>query len=121
MKAYEGIFIFPPDATPEILKKQEKSLDDLIQKFAGTIANKTDFGKKTLGYEIKKHRDGHFFVYDFSMEPSKMVEYRKALNLHDGLLKFMLLVKPEKTGKIVKPKSTNVAEKTEAVAAPAHS
>jgi small subunit ribosomal protein S6 len=120
MRAYEGIFIFPPDATPEVLKKQEQSLDELIQKFSGTVANKTDFGKKTLGYEIGKHRDGHFFVYDFSMEPAKMVEYRKALNLHDGLLKFMLLLKPEKSGKVAKPKTAVIAEKPEVVASPAN-
>ncbi|MFA6599773.1 MAG: 30S ribosomal protein S6 [Candidatus Omnitrophota bacterium] len=110
MKVYEGIFIFPPDVTPEALKKQEKVLEDTFQKFGGTVVQKTEFGKKTLGYEIRKYRDGLFFVYDFRMDPSRMQELTKTLNLQEGLLKYTVLIKGPTVVKAAPAKPAVVTE-----------
>lgn len=107
MKSYEGMFIFPPEAAPEARKAQDKALDDLIKKFEGKILQKTEWGRKPLGYPLKKFREGHFVILDFQLPPLKMNEFRKALELQGDLLKFMLTIKQTKAP--VKP-----AEKTPA-------
>ena len=99
MKPYEGVFIFPPESAPEERKTQLKSLDDLIAKFHGEIVQKMEWGKRPLGYAIRKFREGHFLIVDFKMSPSGMAEFRKNLDLQDSLLKYMVTVKDTKVDK----------------------
>lgn len=99
MKSYEGVFVFPPESAPEARKNQLKSLDELISKFGGTIQQKQEWGRRPLGYPIRKFSDGYYVICDFQMETSKAGEFRKGLELQDELMKFMVTsrnVKAEK-------------------------
>lgn len=99
MKSYEGVFVFPPESAPEARKSQLKSLDELISKFGGTIQQKQEWGKRPMGYAIKKFSEGYYVICDYQMETSKAPEFRKGLELQDELLKFMVTsrnVKAEK-------------------------
>ncbi len=112
MRKYEGVFIFPPDSTADARRKQEKDLEDILSKFEGAVLNKTEVGKKTLGYAVRKSRDGFVFIYDFQMNPGKLTDCRKALDLFDDLMKYMITVKSEKAIQA----AAKAAEKKEAVA-----
>ena len=100
MKAYEGVFIFPPESATDARKAQLKNLDDLIAKFQGSVIQKNEWGKKPLGYPLKKFREGYVVVADFEMPTSQTIEFRKTLELQEELLKYMITikqaVKPEK-------------------------
>ena len=95
MKAYEGVFIFPPDASAEAGKEQFKKLDDLFTKFQANVLQKNDWGKKSLGYAIRKFHEAHFLIVDFQLESTKMPEFVKALELQEDILKYMITVKQE--------------------------
>src|SRR3989338_869000 len=99
MKAYEGVFIFPPDAASEARKAQEKQIEDAIKKLQGVITQKTEWGKKPLGYLIRKYREGIFLIVDFQVDPLKMKELRNLFELQEDLLKFMVTVKPRPSAK----------------------
>ncbi len=90
MTSYEGFFIFPPDHTPEVRKKQDKTLEDLIGKFQGTIVEIAEGGRKPLGYPVKKSKEGFFVWVHFQMDPLKVNELRYALSLQEDFLKFMI-------------------------------
>ncbi len=109
MNSYEGLFIFPPDSTPEARKNQLKNLDDLIAKFKGQITQKNEWGKKSIGYSIRKFSEGHCLVYDFQMDPSQATEFRKGLELQEDLLKFMVTIK--RSPKIEKKSAASKAAK----------
>ncbi len=93
MKQYEGVLIYPPESTPEVRKTQDKGFEDLVQKLQGKMLQKNEWGKKSLGYPLKKFREGFFVIADFEMDPSKMTEFRNSLELQEDLLKFMVTVK----------------------------
>ena len=113
MKSYEGFFVFPPESTPEVRKQQLKNLDDLIAKHKGQVAQKTEWGKKPLGYIIKKHQEGYGMIYDFQMDPAQATEFRKGLELQEDLIKFMVTVKVvAKAEKVSKPSAPKPAVKT---------
>ena len=126
MTSYEGIFIFPPESTGDTRKTQLKTLDDTIVKFQGSIIQKNEWGKKQLGYPLKKFREGYVVVTDFDMPSSQAIEFRKSLELQEDLLKYMVTVKmkvkPEKTA-VVQPPAVPAAapQKTYRTAAPAGS
>ena len=99
MKSYEAIFIFPPESTPDARKNQLQQLEDSIKKFSGTLSQKTEAGRKLLGYPVKKFREGYVLYADFLMDTSKTNEFRKALELQEDLLKYVIFTKEEKAAK----------------------
>ncbi len=96
MNLYEGVFIFPPEETAENRKNQFKNLEDLFSRFQGEILHREEWGKKPLGYKVRKFREGHFLVIDFRMNPQKAVEFQKELPLQEGVIKFMVVTKSHK-------------------------
>jgi small subunit ribosomal protein S6 len=115
MKSYEGVFIFPPDSAPDARKSQLKNLDDLFAKYQVEVLQKTEWGKRPLGYHIRKHNEGHFLIVDFKMDPSKAEEFRKSLELLEDVIKFMVTVKNVQSEK----KAAKSAKPAPAAAAPA--
>ncbi len=111
MRNYEGIFIFPPEGTPEVRKKQSGLLEELIKKFQGSVLHKTENPRRPLGYRIKKFNEGYCFVFDFQVPPSQMTELRKTLELQEDLLKFMLTVKPPAALKPAEPSAAEAASR----------
>ena len=124
MRSYEGVFVFPPEATADARKAQLKSLDDMIAKFEGSIQQKTEWGKRPFGYPVKKFREGWFVIADFQMNPAGATEFRKTLELQEELIKYMITVKqPGKPEKAPAPASaaTPAAAPRPVSSGPSHS
>ncbi|OQA57749.1 MAG: 30S ribosomal protein S6 [Candidatus Omnitrophica bacterium ADurb.Bin277] len=92
MRKYEGLFIFPPEAAGEGPKDPAGEVTKRIEKFQGKIVQKIDLGKKPIGHAIGKYREGKMLVVHFEMDPSRMQDFRKELELQDSLLKYMVTV-----------------------------
>jgi len=96
MKKYEGLFIFPPEATGESHKDPGAEVIKWIEKFQGKVLQKNDLGEKPLGHMIGKYRDGKVLVFEFEMDPSRAQDFRKELELQETLLKYMVSVPGKK-------------------------
>ena len=97
MKGYELLCIFPPEAAPDVQKTQGSNLEALVKKFNGTVSEKLELGRKSLGYPIKKFREGNLMLFHFQMDSLKTTEFRKALELEENLLKYMLTIRNQKS------------------------
>ena len=118
MKLYEGLFVFPPEATTDARKTQLKNVEDLIAKLKGKVIQKAEWGKKPLGYAVKKFREGHVVIMDYQMDSLKQTEFRNALQLQDDLVKFMITVKDTKAEKKKSENASKAAAKTVAPSVP---
>src|SRR5689334_1986572 len=105
MRLYEAVFIFPPESTTEARKAQLQNLDDLFVKFKAEIIQKMEWGRKPLGYAVRKFHEGFFLVVDYQMDPAKATEFRKTLELQEDILKYMITVKNIKAEKKAAAKS----------------
>lgn len=117
MKKYEGLFILPPDSTPEARKTEFHRLEELLKKFGVTILQRLEIGKKSLGYSVKKFKEGFLLVLDFQMDSTRVPELRKSLELHEGLLKCMILAKDKRSLKKPRSQEAGRAPRVQAAAA----
>ena len=93
MRKYEGLFIFPPQDSPEVCKEEEKRIEEAIRRFGGRTLEHKDWGRRPLGYPLKKSQEGRFVVWNFEMETGRVAEFKRALVLDEALLQ-STIVKP---------------------------
>lgn len=118
MKTYEGIFVFPPVQTPEEKKASEKKVNEIVGKFGGKIIQRLDWGRRPLGYMVKKFSEGCFELVEVEMEPGNVDAFRKNLQLLPELVKFSIFAKNYKLVRNAppQPKAKNEATPESVVA-----
>ena len=113
MRKYEGIFVYAPNVAPDERKAQEKAFNEIVEKYDGKIADRQEMGRRSLGYEIKKHREGYFVLADIELKPGQVALFRRAVQLFPDVIKFSLTLKDERIAQIkaAKEESDKKAEK----------
>ena len=90
MKNYEVLFVLRPDAE-ESIKKVTALITDSIKKNKGKILKEDNWGKRTIAYPIKKHRDGVYYKLNFSIEPSSIETLNRTYKLNSGILRTLII------------------------------
>jgi len=90
MRNYEAAIILVHQATEDRQKELVKKVDSVFSKFGAVIKAHHDRGKRNLGYPMKKHKEGHVFIYDLEIDPSKVADVTRELRLEDQLLQVMI-------------------------------
>ena len=93
MNSYEGVFIAKSGLTDEANQKLLSQIEGEITKNGGKVDNSQSWGKKTIAYPIKKNKEGLFYKLDFTVEPGKMSEIKKAYGLSDDILRVTIIKK----------------------------
>jgi small subunit ribosomal protein S6 len=74
---------------------KKSTFEDLVKKHGGKVLNQNDLGKRLLGYEVKKTKDGFVASYDFELGPDKVDGFKRSLQLAEDVLKYTLVLKPK--------------------------
>src|SRR3989454_9692155 len=83
LRPYEILVIVDPRPTDEEVAALLAQLGEQV-KALGAEAGKVDnWGKRRLAYDIRKHRDGPYAVFEDSAEPSMMQEIAQQLRLNE--------------------------------------
>ena len=89
---YEAIIVFS-------LKKDEEQIKALTAKFAdlikenGTLGEIDEWGKKKLAYEINYESEGYYVLYNFKSQPDFPAELERVINIPDGVLRSIVVLK----------------------------
>ena len=86
MNSYELVFILKEDKEDQL-----KKIADVITSMQGAVENKTGWGKKTFAYPIKKHDAGYYYLWNFSMAPQGLKEFKKKLAYDEDIIRYLLL------------------------------
>ncbi len=92
MNKYETIFIIKNNLTEEQRNAVISKITDFIAK-NGTITETTDMGSKKLAYEIRKHKEGYYYLIYFESEPETIYELERIYRITDEILKFLVIKK----------------------------
>lgn len=88
---YEGMYIISAtlsdDARHKALDRIQKGVTDR----GGEIVKIHDQGRRRLAYEIDGHREGHYFVIYFNVQPEAIAELWQEYHLNEDLVRFITL------------------------------
>lgn len=88
---YELVCIFSPKMTEKELEKEIDNISKLLQKIGAEKVESSNWGKKSLAYEINKFTDGYYVQYNFLVETENVKEINKKLKLEDNIIRFLIV------------------------------
>ena len=94
MNKYESVIIINPNLEQEVTKSVIKKFEDLINT-EGKVESIDEMGKRKLAYEIKKHKEGYYVVYNFEAKPELIAELERNYRIDDSVIKFIVIRKDE--------------------------
>jgi small subunit ribosomal protein S6 len=95
VREYEIVYVIKPDLSDDDRASKVARIHGLITENGGEIAETSDWGKKTLAYEIRHFAEGYYGLTQFRL-PSKSVEVLKdRLNLDEDFLRFQVVARSE--------------------------
>lgn len=93
MKRYEVIAIAKSALPEEDITKIIERIENIIVKDHGVIAKIDKWGKRRLAYEIKKEKEGYYFLFDFAGDGPMVSEIERNFKIDDRVLKFITIKK----------------------------
>jgi small subunit ribosomal protein S6 len=85
------------------LKNGEEQVEGLKTKFLNliesnpdvTLVNVNEWGKRRLAYPINYEPDGYYVLYAFDSTPDFPKEFERVLNITEGILRFLTVLRQE--------------------------
>jgi len=90
MKSYEGMFIFKPDLDKEGLDKALNQVREIFEKHKGSQAQVKEWGKQNLAYQIKKYKEGFYYLISFHIDPGAIGKLKRAYSLNESILRVLI-------------------------------
>jgi small subunit ribosomal protein S6 len=93
LQRYEVIAIVLANVSDEDITALIERSQTIITDRKGVIAKIDKWGKRRLAYEIKKQKDGYYFLIDFAGDGSIVTEIERNYKIDDRILKFITVKK----------------------------
>lgn len=93
MQRYEVVAIVIANLNDEDITALIERSQKIITDRKGVIAKIDKWGKRHLAYEIKKQKDGYYFLIDFAGNGAIVAEIERNYKIDDRILKFMTVKK----------------------------
>lgn len=90
MPSYELMFIVKPELDDEQVAAATDRVHQLVVANGGNVTKTASWGKRRLAYNVGQHREGHYVVSNFEIEPDKIVELERVLKLSDTVFRHLL-------------------------------
>ncbi len=93
MRDYEIVYIFHSSLTSEEIEaKLERYHAIITADGPGEVTATVHWGKRQLAYPIRKQRNGHYVVAQFTSAPDPLVELERVLKLEDDVLRYLIVI-----------------------------
>lgn len=91
MNQYEVVFILNPQQSAE--SKLFEKCQEQIKSSKGVIHRSEDIGSRDLAYPINDCIKGHYFLINFELEPSELVNIESLFKFNEAILRSALVKK----------------------------
>jgi len=92
MPQYELMYLLGSHVADEEVPKISASILKFAEDFGGTEIKETQLGKKKLAYPIKKTRNGHYIVVNFSMDGKNINAFDSKIRTRDtNIIRYLIV------------------------------
>jgi small subunit ribosomal protein S6 len=103
------LLILDPRLTDEEIAQLAGRLQEALVAQGGEVVSAEDWGRRRLVFELRKQREGHYFLLQARATPVTMREYERQLKLNESVLRFL-------TTRVVERRHKAAAESADAPA-----
>lgn len=94
MRDYELAFIVRPNIDEQGVTAVVDKVSQFVKSGSGEVTSIDVWGRRTLAYPIKNHREGIYVLFQAKISPSAITELERNLKLSEEIIRY-LLVKTE--------------------------
>lgn len=88
-RQYELVYIVTPDASEQEVSDLHTQIEQIVQRFSGTIDKTENWGRRKLAYEIGHHREGTYVVETITGSGELMKEIDRRLRVSDQVIRHL--------------------------------
>lgn len=99
MRTYEILLILPAEADDAVVGGITDRVTGVIGGSGGEISKVDRWGRRRLSYEIDHAAEGYYLLAEFVADPGDVKELDRVLALADDVIRFKVVVLPEKRGR----------------------
>jgi len=99
----------------KVRNEADAKVEQIVIDAKGTVSLRDIWGKRYLAYELDKHVEGYYVMYQFEAPSLSVDGIKKAMNRHQEILRYLIIKKDlkEGTGTKIKVKKTITREESE--------
>lgn len=97
IRRYEMMVLADPNVDENKINILFDKLADLGGKLGAKLVNRSLWGKRRLAYEIKDLKEGVYYILDIESVPSAVDKLESYLKIQNEVLRFLTVVKGERT------------------------
>ena len=71
--------------------KLSETYSDIVKKMGGEVLKKEYWGLRSLAYEIKKNKKGHYIMLCLKTTPDAVEELERNFKINEDVIKFLTL------------------------------
>ena len=90
MRTYELMFILSSELNEEETKAMEERIRGYLENAEAEVFDFKDAGLRRLAYEIKHQREGRYYLAHFKMNPQRVKEFERSLQLLEAVLRELI-------------------------------
>jgi small subunit ribosomal protein S6 len=88
-RQYELVYIVAPETGEQEIADLHSQIEQIIQRFSGTLDKTENWGRRKLAYEIGKHREGVYVVETITGSGELMKEIDRRLRVIDMVIRHL--------------------------------
>jgi small subunit ribosomal protein S6 len=90
-RQYELVYIVTPDASEQEIADLHTQIEQIVQRFGGTLDKTENWGRKRLAYDIAHHREGNYVVETITGSGELMKEIDRRLRVIDQVIRHLVV------------------------------
>jgi small subunit ribosomal protein S6 len=91
LSLYECVLIARNDVTQQQVEGIADGIASQLETDGGTMIKREYWGLRSLAYQIKKNRKGHYMLLGINAKPAFVTEMERQLRLNEDILRFLTL------------------------------
>jgi len=90
-RQYELVYIVTPEASEQDVTDLHTQVEQIIERYKGTLDKTDNWGRRKLAYEIGKHREGTYVVETITGSGELMKEIERRLRVSDAVIRHLIV------------------------------